>query len=123
MDGQETGVRVVFHGMTRAEASRAAQELRTIVIERAGDDVVASIEREDEDSQDVGSTLVLVFGSSAAIAIAQGIRAYLARRSDRLDTISIKSADGIEVIATGEAARKLDAPALLRAASRTSSRS
>jgi hypothetical protein len=115
MDGQGEGVRITFEGMERAEANRAAQALRQALIERAGDDVIASIDKDDPDSQDAGATLVLVFGSSAAVAIAQGIRTWLARRGDDRDRITIKTADGTEIVATGEAARTLDAAALVRA--------
>jgi hypothetical protein len=99
----------------RIEPSRSFREA---IRERISDEATASIEKDDPHSQDAGATLVLLFGSSAAVAIAQGIRAYLARRADDRDRITIKTADGTEVIATGEAARNLDAAALVRAASR-----
>lgn len=117
VDEPEAGIRITFDEQNHAAANRAVRELQQDLLERTGNRVIASIEKDDEDSQDAGgSTLVLLFGSSAAIAIAQGIRAYLARRGDSRDGIVIKMADGTEVIATGEAARKLDAAALIRAA-------
>jgi hypothetical protein len=119
MAEHEMGVRIAFETLTRAEANQAIQELREAILERAGDAVAASIAEDDPDSQDAGSTLVLLFGSGAAVAIAQGIRAYLARRGDDRDGIAIRTADGTEIVATGEAARKLDATALVRAASRS----
>jgi hypothetical protein len=115
MDGQELAVRVTFEELARAEANRAAEDLRRELLARV-DEVEASVEREDPDSQDAGSTLVLVFGAPAAVAIAQGIRAYLARRGDDRDRLTIRTVDGTEVVATGEAARTLDATALVRAA-------
>jgi hypothetical protein len=118
MDDLQAAVCVSFEGPTRADENRAIQELRDELRERAGDGVVATIEKLDKDSQDAGATLVLLFGSSAAVAIAQGIRAYLARRGDAGDRIMIRTADGFELIATGEAARNLDAPALMRSAKR-----
>jgi hypothetical protein len=114
----QTGVRITFDELTRTEANRAVQELRDLILQNASGDIDASIEKDDADSQDAGTHLVLLFGSSAAIAIAQGVRAYLARRGDDRDGIVIKTADGTEIIATGEAARTLDAPALVRAALR-----
>jgi len=122
MDGQQISVRISFDAPTRAEAARAVQELREAVVRRVGNEVVATIEREDPDSQDAGSTLVLIFGTSTALAIAQGVRSFLARRGDDRDRITIKTSDGTEVIATGEAARKLDAAALVRATSRRTSK-
>jgi hypothetical protein len=122
MEDPQVSVRVTFDELTRAAANRAVQELRDAIRERVGDEATASIEKDDQDSQDAGATLVLLFGSSAAVAIAQGIRAYLARRADDRDGITIKTADGTEVVATGEAARNLDAAALVRAANRTHKR-
>jgi hypothetical protein len=122
MDGQQISVRITFDELTRAEANRAVQDLREAIVGRVGNEVVATIEREDADSQDAGSTLVLLFGAPAAVAIAQGVRAYLARRADGRDRITIKTIDGTEVVATGEAARKLDAAAFVRATRRTVSK-
>lgn len=116
MDEQEIAIRIQFDGLTRGEANREIQELRQVLVEQVDNDMLVSIEREDADSQDAGSTLVLLFGSSAAVAVAQGIRAYLSRRSDSRDRIMIRTKDGTEVVATGEAARTLDAAALVRAA-------
>lgn len=123
MKRQQIGLRITFDGQNRAEANRVIQGLRKDLLERVNAEIVTSIEKEDEDSQDAGGTLVLLFGSSAAIAIAQGIRAYLARRGDSRDGITIRTADGTEVIATGEAARRLAAAALVAAANRVSDRS
>jgi hypothetical protein len=116
MNEQEFGVRITFVEMPVAEANRATAELHRSLLDRVGDDVAASIHKDDGDSQDGGSTLVLLFGTSGAVAIAQGIRARLARRGDAHDRITIKTADGTQVIATREAARILDAAAPLRAA-------
>jgi parvulin-like peptidyl-prolyl isomerase len=117
-DGHQLGVRITFDELSRADANRVVQELSRALLDRVGDEATASIEKPDTDSQDGGGTLVLLFGTTAAAAIAQGIRAYLARRADVRDRITIKTADGIEVIATGEAARNLDAAALVRASHR-----
>lgn len=117
METTDSQIRVVFEGPTRAQSSRAAQGLRDHLVEHVGSDVSVSVEKDDQESQDAGSTLVLLFGTTAAVAIAQGIRAYLARRADQRDHIVIKTADGTEVIASGEAARNLDAAALVRATS------
>jgi len=117
MDGHEAGIRITFDDLSHAEANRAVQELRRAIIDRLGGEVTASIEKDDADSQDAGATLVLLFGSSAGAAIVQGIHAYLARRGGR-DRITIKTADGTEIVATGDAARTLDAIAVLRAIDR-----
>jgi hypothetical protein len=114
----DLAVRITFDELTRGEANRAVQDLRQALVEPAGGEVVASVEKDDPESQDAGSTLVLLFGAPAAVALARGIRAYAARRSDARDRITIRTSDGTEVVATGEAARNLDAAALVRAARR-----
>lgn len=114
MDGHDIGVRITFDQLTPAEANRAAQELRQAIIERVGDDVTATIERDSLESQDAGQLLLLWFGTASAELIARSIRAYLARRSDR-NQITITTADGTQVIITGDGARNVDAAALMRA--------
>jgi hypothetical protein len=123
VEDRQIDIRVTFSELSRAAANRAVRELRDALVERVDKKAATvSINKDDEDSQDAGSTLALLFGSSAAVAIAQGIRAYLARRGGNHDGITIRTADETEVVATGEAARSLDAPALLRAANRTPGR-
>ena len=46
MDALQSGVRIALDGMDRAEANRAAQELRQALIERVGDDVVSSMDKQ-----------------------------------------------------------------------------
>lgn len=119
MNRLTAGVRITFEGLNRADANRASEGLRQALVERVGDDLTATIEKEDPDSQDGGATLVLLFGTAAAVELARGIRAYLARRGDDRDQVTITTADGTEIVATGEAARTLDAAALIRAVERT----
>jgi len=118
MDTPTEGVRITFEGASRADANRAAEELRQDLVERVGGALAATIEKDDPDSQDAGATLVLLFGTAAAVEVAKGIRAYLARRGDDRDRLTIKTADGTELVATGEAARTVDAAALVRAIDR-----
>lgn len=116
MDGPQIGLRITFDQLTRAEANRAVHELRHAILVRVSDGVSVAIEKDDPDSQDAGQILVLLFGASAGAAIAQAIRAYLSRRAGDRDRITIKTADGTEIVATGEAARMLDTAMLLRVA-------
>jgi hypothetical protein len=115
VNDEQLGVKIMFDSRSSAEANRAASELRKMLLDNVDDRIAASIEKTDDDTQDTGSVLVLLFGTSAAIAIAEGIRAYLAKRPEQRDHIMIKTADGNEIVATGEAASKLDAPALIKA--------
>jgi hypothetical protein len=119
LSGTQLGVQITFEGLSSADANRAATELRRLMLERVDDDLDASIHRADVDSQDAGQVLVLLFGSSAAIAIAEGIRAFLAKRPAQRDGFTIRTADGTEIVATGDAAGKLDAPALIAALNRS----
>jgi hypothetical protein len=104
-DGQATAV-VTFKGLSMAEANQAALELRAEILDRAeaDEDVRAEIEKENPDTQDFGTILVLVFGTGAAIAIAKGIQTYIAKHGSR---VHIKTEAG-EVIATGDAAMNID---------------
>jgi hypothetical protein len=87
MEIVEGQLRIVFKGVTRAQGRRVAQGRKDHLVDQVGGDVEITIEAEDDDSQDTGSTLVLLFGTTAAVAIARGIRAFLARRSDPRDHI------------------------------------
>lgn len=110
---EESGLRISFEGLSRAEANRAASELGDRLRDATGDDVTVNVEKEDPDSQDAGSTLLLLFGTSSALAIARGIRAYMTMYGSR---IVIRTRDGNEVVASGEAVKNLDPAGLMEAA-------
>jgi len=115
---EQMGLRISFDGLSDADANRAAAELRGLLLD-VDDTVEVSIRRDNPDTQDVGATLVLLFGSGAAVAIAEGIRAFLAKRGTY---ITIKGVDGMEIVASGEAASRLDAPALVDAIKRNATK-
>src|SRR5262245_58897322 len=100
------GVKITFDDRSVGEANRAATELRRMLLDHADGDIAASIEKDNEESQDVGSVLVLLFGTSAAVTIAQGIRAFLAKRPAHRDGLMIRTVDGNEIVATGAIASK-----------------
>ncbi len=112
MGAREGGLRISFEGLTRAEANRAVSELADRLHD-AAEDLTVTVEKEDPDSQDAGSTLLLLFGTSSALAIARGIRAYLTMYGSRM---VIRTKDGNEVIASGDAVKNLDSAALVEAA-------
>lgn len=70
-----------FSNVTTAEANRYAAELREALLD-ASPDVGAIQQRDDPYSQDFGSTVVLILGTPAIIAVAQGIKAWLEKRND-----------------------------------------
>lgn len=113
VDEQPLRVRLTFDQLTRGEANRAVEELRRAILGRSSG-ISASIEKTDAESQDAGTTLALLFGSSASLVIAHGIRAYLARWTDERYRITIRTAGGTEIVASGEAARALDVAELVR---------
>ena len=100
MDRPTEGMRITFEGLTRADANRSVEGLRQDCetspsgkeVERLGRKLAASIEKDDPASQDACGTPGLIFGNSAAV----------------------ETADGTEIVATGEPARTLDAAALVR---------
>ncbi len=61
---------------SEAEGGRAMQDLAR-VLEQAAPDVRSRVARVDADSQDLGTTLVLLAGTPAALALAKGIAGWL----------------------------------------------
>jgi hypothetical protein len=102
----EASVSITFEGLSMAQANQAVQELRSAILDRA-EGVRMETRKEDPDTQDLGTTLVMFFGSGAAVAIAEGVRAYLTRRGSR---IRITTAAG-EIVASGDAASNIDVAA------------
>jgi hypothetical protein len=76
---------IELKGITPDEANRYAGELREALVE-ASRDIKAEQKRQDESSQDFGSTVVLILGAPSVIIAARAIRDYLKlRRSVSLD--------------------------------------
>ncbi len=100
--------RIRFEDVSVAEAGIKAAQLRQDLLDISSD-VQVDIEREDPSTQDFGTTLALVLGAPAAVAIAKGIADYLRRAHGK---IQIETAQGI-VIAEGisgdDAARIVEA--------------
>jgi hypothetical protein len=111
-DNEQIELRVSFESLGIAAANQAAAELRQQLRRAVGGDVSINIVKERSDTQDFGATLVLVLGTPAAIAVAKGIRDFIAKRGDSI----VIQKDGT-VIARGEAAAKIDAAAIVAARS------
>lgn len=82
--------RITFHDVSSADANRYAEELREILRD-ASPDVSVERKREHPSTQDFGTTLILVLGTPAAVAIARAIGNWLALRRG---TISIERENG-----------------------------
>jgi hypothetical protein len=86
-----------FAGATADEGNRYASDLEAFLR-----DVDPSVQlerrRERSDSQDFGSTLVLVLGTTAVSALARGLAVWLQRNAGA--RIAVKNANG-ELVAEG----------------------
>ena len=105
---QEQRIRIRFPELSALEAGRAAQKLKTL-IQAAHDKKPAGtlsldVARSREDAQSVGEILVVLFGTSAALAIAQGVRTYIAAKGSQ---VTIETLDA-KIVATGDAAKNID---------------
>ncbi|HRI50902.1 MAG TPA: hypothetical protein PLW65_12025 [Pseudomonadota bacterium] len=91
-----------------ADANLAAQRLSEFIVAESasahGEPPELSLSKDQGDTQDLGSTLVLVFGTPFAIAIAKGIAAYIEAVGSR---VVIQTRAG-NVLASGDGAKNID---------------
>jgi len=87
--------------ISRAEAGKLAAGLRQEIL-LSSSDVSVDIERDDPSHMDFGTTLVLVLGAPAIVAVAKGIANYLSRYGSRI----IIEADG-KIVAEGISGKDL----------------
>lgn len=76
---QDQTLVVRFQDETVADAARMIAELRDVVLD-ASPEIQAEVRKEDPIYQDFGTTLVLVLGTPAIVALAKGISDYLRLR-------------------------------------------
>lgn len=93
-----------FNDMTTADANLAASELRKQLRTKIGSQIIINQIKENAETQDFGTTLAVVLGTPFALALANGIRDYIAKRGCR---VVLETPDGT-VIATGDAATNID---------------
>ena len=93
-----------FDNMSVADANRAAVELRKQLRSKMGPEVSIDQVKENEETQDFGGTLAVVLGTPFALALAKGVRDYIAKRGCR---IVLETPEG-RLIATGDAAANID---------------
>ncbi|MEJ2337241.1 MAG: hypothetical protein P8Y26_16640 [Gemmatimonadales bacterium] len=105
MSGTKERVLLIrFDNMSPADANRAAAELRKQLRSSMGSQVSIDRVKENEETQDFGSTLAVVLGTPFALALAKGVRDYIAKRGCR---IVLETPEG-RLIATGDAAANID---------------
>src|SRR5438552_15508895 len=101
-EANEEKVKIRLEGVSVADAGEGLRTLREDILdaERA---VQADIIQDEPTNQDFGTTLVLVLGAPAAIAVAKGIQAWLTREGGKA-TLTIngvkykrKSADAAKI--------------------------
>jgi hypothetical protein len=87
MENQE--LVITFANSLPADAARFSQDLEQQLREAAPSARI-SLEKSRTDTQDFGSTLVLLFGTPVAVALAKAVTAFLQRNSGAAITITTK---------------------------------
>lgn len=80
-------IEISFENCAPADASQLAQHLEDQLRE-VNSDAELSLKKDRADSQDFGTTLVLLFGTPVAVALASGVAAFLQRYSSANITIT-----------------------------------
>jgi Lhr-like helicase len=100
---------IEFPEISPADATRLAQDLEQQLRE-AVPSVKTSLVKTRPDSQDFGTTLVLLFGTPVAIALAKAVTVFLQRNTGATIIIKTKSGSVIgENLDSGDAAKITEA--------------
>ncbi|MGM4877397.1 hypothetical protein AB7645_39895 [Bradyrhizobium sp. 956_D2_N1_5] len=97
-------LRIRFDGLSIVEANKAAKDLERVLHPLLGSGGSVELTKTDTLTQDFGTTLIVVLGTPAAIAVAKGIHDFVAKRGNRV----VIETDGGSVLATGDAAANID---------------
>lgn len=87
---------LTFEGLDGPQANVAAQSLKDALTVLGKSDLSVTTKKERANTQDFGATLVLVFGTPFAIAVAKGIADWIRQRPDT--KISIRDKNGKKVL-------------------------
>jgi hypothetical protein len=109
MTTHEHEIVLTFPRCSVGEGNRLAVELqellnRVAVTRGLRGSIRAKIAKNDDQQQDFGATLAIIFGTPAAVAIAKGIHDFIAAKGH---AVAIQTKEGT-VIATGDAAKNID---------------
>jgi Effector Associated Constant Component 1 len=113
---QKSELTITFEGLKGHDATLAAEELKQAIEGLGESDLNIETRRERAGTQDFGATLVLVFGTPVAIALARGIAGWLRRRADTT-TVVIRDKKGRELLRYNGDAKELDKLAAVMRAS------
>jgi hypothetical protein len=83
MQTNETTLTISFPDAALSDAGQKAAALRDSLLD-ASPDIRVDLRKSDPSTQDFGATLVLVIGTPAILAIANGIADYMRRRPGTL---------------------------------------
>jgi hypothetical protein len=89
---------IQFDGVSLARASEYAKQLES-ALNDVGDGIEITRLPGDEGHQDFGATLILIFGTPVAVALAERIGDWL--KSHRTASLTLKRKDGSEVVIGG----------------------
>ncbi len=97
---------IKFDGVSTAEANRYASELRNALLD-ATPDIRVDQKRDDRSTQDFGSILVLILGTSSVTTIAKALGNWLQLRSSASLTIETPERKIIATNITSQDAARL----------------
>lgn len=81
----EENYNIIFEGASIAEANKLAIELSDYLSTTAN--IQAIITKESEDTQDIGTIISIVLGSTSLVALAKGLSDWLIKKQSRKLTI------------------------------------
>lgn len=87
---------LTFEGLDGAQANAAAESLKDALSGLGESEINVSTRKERADTQDFGATLVLIFSTQFALALAKGIADWIRQRPDT--KISIRDRSGKKVL-------------------------
>lgn len=96
---------VRFEESNVAKAGILAESLRD-TLRRTHPDVVVERRREDESAMEFGTTLIVLLGTPAIVAIAKGLQSWLKRNQSA--SVCIETSDGKVVIENVTGAQAVD---------------
>jgi hypothetical protein len=102
----QQSVEIHFPDTTPDQAGRLADSLKQDLV-MTGEDIQMHRKREDDKAQDFGAMLVLILGTAAVTAVAEGIRAWMQRTGTSIECngVTIKNVDSTNLAAIVAALR------------------